>query len=65
LSLIVASVGSRKVRIGISLLLMPACVLLAFEGGLFMLPAIVSMFFIDVASGPASPSAKAPQHAPH
>ena len=63
LSLIVASIGKRRVRIGASLLLMPACVLFVFEGGLFMLPAILSMFFIDVASGSASPSA--PQHALH
>ncbi len=64
-SFVVACIGSRKARIGLSLLLMPACVLLAFEGGLFMLPALISMFLIDVASGSAPTSAETPQHARH
>jgi hypothetical protein len=49
----------------VSLLLIPTCVLFVFEGGLFILPAIVSMFLIDVASGLARPSATTPRHAAH
>jgi hypothetical protein len=65
LTLIVASIGNRKVRMVVSLLLIPTCVLFVFEGGLFILPAIVSMFLIDVASGLARPSATTPRHAAH
>ena len=62
LSLVVGSIGSRKVRIGLSLLLIPLCLLFVFEGGVLMLPAIISLLLIDAVSGLSRPSTKIPRH---
>jgi hypothetical protein len=50
-ALAVASIRSRGARIRVCLVLIPVCVLTAFEGGLFVLPAVAAMCAIDVGRG--------------
>ena len=47
LAFLVAQIRSPVARIGVGVVLLPVCVLLAFEGGLYMLPAVFTMLLID------------------
>jgi hypothetical protein len=58
-SVVIALIGSRAARIGVTVLLIPICVLTTFEGGLFMLPAAVSILVIDAVKASAGPSTTA------
>jgi len=62
LSLLVALIRPRKGRIGIAAALVPLCVVTAFEGGLWMLPAVVGLLVVELArpSSGAKPRAADP-----
>jgi len=45
---VIALVSNRRARIAATSALMPVCVLTAFEGGLFMLPAALALLVIDL-----------------
>lgn len=47
-SLTLACIKSRRTRMGLAVALLPICVLTTFEGGLFMLPAVVALLAIDL-----------------
>jgi hypothetical protein len=64
-SLVVASIKRRVVRAGVTVALLPICVLAAFEGGLFMLPALVTLLAIDASIAASTPSKRTPQHSSH
>lgn len=61
-SLVVASIKKRGVRIGVTVALLPICVLATFEGGLFMLPAVLALLAIDASNAASTPSKGTPQH---
>jgi hypothetical protein len=63
-SLVVASIKSRGIRIAVTVAALPICVLTVFEGGLFMLPAALALLALD-ASHSASPRKETAQHSPH
>ena len=63
-SLAVASITNRSARMGVSAALIPLCSLTTFEGGLFMLPAVVTLLAIDVTKA-AGTAQKTPQHSGH
>jgi hypothetical protein len=64
-SLVVASIKSRRTRIGLTIGLLPICVLATFEGGLFMLPAAITLLAIDASNAASAPSKRRPQHPAH
>ena len=55
---IVAVIRSHRWRMIVTVVLIPVCVLTTFEGGLFMLPAVLTLLAIDARHS-------APQAAPH
>jgi len=63
-SLAVASIPKHGARIGVAVALIPLCWLTTFEGGLFMLPAVVALLAIDVAKASAT-SHETPQASGH
>jgi hypothetical protein len=64
-SLVVGSIKRRGIRIGVTIALLPICVLTAFEGGFFMLPAALALLAIDAANPASTPSKRMPQHSSH
>ena len=44
---VVAVIRSHRWRMIVTVVLIPVCVLTAFEGGLFMLPAVLTLLAID------------------
>jgi hypothetical protein len=61
-SFAVASIRNRAIRIGVTVTLMPVCLLTAFEGGLFMLPAALTMLALDLNNPTATTSNRPPSH---
>lgn len=48
LAVVIALLRHRRARIAATIALIPICVVTTFEGGLFMLPAALSLLLIDV-----------------
>jgi hypothetical protein len=64
-SFAVASIRSRSMRMGLTIGLLPICVLTAFEGGLFMLPAAITLLAIDASNPASAPPKQRPQQSAH
>jgi hypothetical protein len=64
-ALIVASIKRRRARIGVAIAFLPICVVTTFEGGLFMLPAVIALLAIDARNAASTPAKRIPQHSPH
>jgi len=62
---VVASIKNRRARIGVTVALIPICVLTTFEGGLFMLPAVVALLVIDTTKATPNPTHTAPRGSSH
>ena len=62
LSLVVALIRPRKGRVAAAAALVPLCVLTTFEGGLWMLPAVVALLVVELSrpSGGAMPRTAEP-----
>ena len=56
---------TRGKRIVLTVALMAACILLTWEGGLLMLPALVALFVIELIELIPGSSIRTPRHARH
>jgi len=61
-ALVIALVSNRRARIAVTAALIALCVLTAFEGGLFMLPAALALLVIDLRGRSGTADSHGPAH---